>query len=68
MTDQPALFDASQTSPTPCPVNGCGAIKFPNQDRVPTCACDKERALAGYTPRPTGCLNAINPAHTGIPY
>lgn len=66
---QPSLFDPSQTVPTPCPVPGCQAIRFPGQTKVPTCDVDRDRAL-GISPRwkrPGGCLNTYDPAHDPFP-
>jgi len=62
------LFDPTRTSPTPCPVTGCQAIRFPNQDRVVTCHVDREHSLGNYKHRrPEGCLNAYDPAHAPFP-
>lgn len=60
-----ALFDVDRTTPTACPVGHCPAIRFPQQDRVPTCAHDLEREPV---PRPKGCLNSYRPEHADIPY
>jgi len=66
---QHELFDQSTVGPTPCPVPGCGAIRTTGQDKVPTCAVDRSRALEGYsTSRPAGCLNTYKPEHAEIPY
>lgn len=63
-----ALFDADRTTPTACPVGHCPAIRFPDQQKVPTCACDLERAQGDWVRRPAGCLNEYKPQHTDIPY
>lgn len=60
-----ALFDPDRTTPTACPVGHCPAIRFPAQDKVPTCAHDLEREPVA---RPKGCLNAYRPEHAEIPY
>lgn len=62
--NQPALFDASKTCPTPCPVGHCAAIRFPSQDKVPTCAHDLDPE---HRARPKGCLNTIDPATAPFP-
>lgn len=66
--NQPALFDADRTTPVACPVGHCQAIRFPDQDKVPTCACDLERVTQGWVPRPAGCLNTYRPEHAEIPF
>lgn len=67
--NQPTLFDPARTSPTPCPVPGCEAIRFPNQHRTPTCHIDRERALGGdWVRRPAQCLNHPTPESDPIPY
>ena len=58
MSQPPQLFDPTRTSPTPCEIPGCHAVRFPPQDRTPSCAYD----LHHETPnRPRGCLNAHQP-------
>lgn len=52
-----ALFDADQLVEKPCPVNGCGAIRLPGQDRVATCRHDLEPPDDRPYRRPNGCLN-----------
>jgi len=64
---QPQLFDPARTSPTPCPVPGCQAIRFPNQERVTTCEVDRDRALGHSRRRPAWCLNASNPQTDPFP-
>lgn len=67
--NQSTLFDPSRTSPTPCSVPGCQAIRFPGQQLVPTCEHDRDQAFQGWTRnRPRGCLNAYDPQHAEIPY
>lgn len=68
MSDDLKLFDPSRTSPTPCPVPGCQAIRFPNQERVVTCEVERERALGNPNRyRPSICLNAYDPATASFP-
>lgn len=69
MSEQAALFDADRTTPCPCPVGHCAAIRFPDQYKVPTCAHDLAVATTDMPGRrPRGCLNVIRPEHTPIPY
>ena len=65
---QSTLFDPSRTQPTPCPVLRCAAIRFPEQDKVPTCESERERTFANAAgSRPRGCLNAHDPEHAPFP-
>lgn len=62
----PTLFDPDRTTPQTCTVNGCPAIRFPNQTRVPTCKHDLD--LGEYRgKRPRRCLNHYDPATTPFP-
>lgn len=65
---EPRLFDPATTTPTRCPVGSCGAIRFPGQDRVPTCDVDRQRATGDWVRRPKACLNQHDPATASIPY
>lgn len=63
--NQPALFDASKVSPTPCPVPHCGAIRLAGQTtRLITCAHDLEPQQRR---RPRQCLNAWDPTADPFP-
>ena len=65
---QPNLFDPDKTVVTPCPVPGCGAIRYPGQDKVTTCEVDRDRAVGtGRRFRPKTCLNAYDPEHAEFP-
>jgi hypothetical protein len=61
------LFDPQTTVPTPCPVRGCSAIRFPGQERVISCDIDRARALGHRAWRPAGCLNGTDPQTTPWP-
>lgn len=63
-----ALFDASRTTTQRCSVPGCEALRYPDQERTPTCAHDRDRALGEPGRRPAGCLNTYDPATAEIPY
>jgi len=63
--NEPQLFDPDTTCPTACPVGHCGAIRFPTQQKVTTCAHDLEPDPKR---RPRGCLNAHDPEHAEIPF
>lgn len=63
MNDPPALFDVKRLGPIVCHV--CGATRDPDEPRAVACSVDRDREL--YPRRPTGCLNAIDPAHTPFP-
>lgn len=60
--NQAELFDPSRTIATACPVPGCGAVRLPQQERVPTCAIDQQRATGDWPRRPQSCLNSVDPA------
>lgn len=68
MSEQAELFDVSRTTVARCQVAGCEALRYPDQDRTPTCRHDRDRALGEPGWRPAGCLNRIDPAHQEIPF
>lgn len=65
---QPRLFDADSTTPQACPVPECQALRYPQQQKTPTCAHDRDRALGHHTSRPKQCLNTPRPEHDPIPF
>jgi hypothetical protein len=64
MSDQPALFDASQVVAQECAA--CGATRQPNEERAPACTADRDPDH--YPRRPAACLNRYRPEHAEIPY
>jgi hypothetical protein len=64
------LFDPAATTARACPVNGCGAIRLPQQTGlIPTCQHDLDRAHGyGNRRRPKMCVNRADPATVEIPF
>lgn len=63
--NQTELFDAARTTPCPCPIGTCPAIRFPGQERVITCAHDLDPE---HRRRPKGCLNTYDQTNAAIPF
>lgn len=60
----PALFDPANLAEQRCPVPGCGAIRFPQQNKAITCAHDLD---PNRRRRPRECLNRVDPAIAPFP-